>query len=57
MPVHALQLDDNIMTFLLAGHETTAAALCFALQLLSTHPQVQARVVEEVRAQRLWMDG
>lgn len=37
------------MTFLLAGHETTAAALCFALQLLSTHPHVQALVVEEVR--------
>jgi len=41
---------DNAMTFILAGHETTANALAWTLYLLSQFPQVETRVAAEVRA-------
>ncbi len=41
---------DNAMTFIFAGHETTANALAWTLYLLSQFPDVDARVAEEVRA-------
>ena len=43
------QLIDNLLTFYLAGHETTAKALTWTLYLLSRAPDWEARVVEEVR--------
>lgn len=42
-PMPAEQLRDEAMTFFLAGHETTAHALTFALYLLSRHPEEQER--------------
>lgn len=39
---------DQVATTLVAGHETTGGALAFALHLLSTHPDVQERVHDEV---------
>ena len=41
---------DNAMTFIFAGHETTANALAWTLYLLSQFPAVEAKVAEEVRA-------
>jgi len=41
---------DNVMTFIFAGHETTANALAWTLYLLSQFPDADARVAEEVRA-------
>lgn len=41
---------DNAATFYLAGHETTANAVSWALFLLSEQPEWQDRVVEEARA-------
>jgi cytochrome P450 len=43
-------LRDELLTLVLAGHETTANALTFALYLLSTHPDVRRRVEAEVQA-------
>jgi cytochrome P450 len=43
-------LVDHMMTFLAAGHETTASALTWAIYLLCVHPEVQDRLREEVRA-------
>lgn len=43
------QLVDNLLTFLLAGHETTAKALCWALYLLARQPEWEARLLDEVR--------
>jgi cytochrome P450 len=43
-------LRDEVMTILLAGHETTALALSWALMLLSDAPAVRARLEEEVDA-------
>jgi cytochrome P450 len=41
---------DNVMTFIFAGHETTANTLAWTLYLLSQFPQVDAKVAAEVRA-------
>ena len=42
------QLRDDLMTMLIAGHETTAAVLTWTLFLLMQHPEIAARVVAEV---------
>jgi cytochrome P450 len=42
------QLRDEVMTFVLAGHETTAMALSWAWWLLSCHPAVDVRMHEEL---------
>jgi len=44
------QLRDECLTVMLAGHETTANALSFAMWLLAKHPDVQAAVRAEARA-------
>lgn len=41
------ELRDEVMTLVLAGHETTANALAFALHLLSRHPDVASRLAAE----------
>lgn len=46
----ARQIRDEIVTFLVAGHETVASALTWALILLGQHPQVGDRVAEEAAA-------
>lgn len=43
------QLRDEVMTIFLAGHETTANALTWALYLLSTHPAVTRRLEAELK--------
>lgn len=43
------QLRDEIITMILAGHETTANLLSWTFSLLSKHPDVERRVREEVR--------
>jgi unspecific monooxygenase len=40
----------QILTFLIAGHETTSGALSFALYYLSRHPEVVTRAQAEVDA-------
>jgi cytochrome P450 len=42
------EIRDQVLIFLLAGHETTAIALTFALHLLGHHGAVQDRVRTEV---------
>jgi len=42
------QLRDEAVTMFVAGHETTANALAFALMLLADHPSVAERVRAEV---------
>lgn len=41
---------DEVMTLLLAGHETTANALSWTLYLLARNPDVRVALEEEVRA-------
>jgi len=44
------QLRDELMTMLLAGHDTTALALTYTWYLLSAHPEAEARVHDELAA-------
>ena len=44
------EVREQVLLFLLAGHETTATALTFTLHLLGRHPDAQRRVREEARA-------
>src|SRR5207245_5407395 len=44
-----LELRDELITMLLAGHDTTATALAWAFDLLVHHPDVLARLVETIR--------
>ena len=44
-------LRDELMTLLLAGHETTAAGLAWAFERLLRHPPALARVREEIGAE------
>jgi cytochrome P450 len=47
-PMTELQLRDNVMSLILAGHETTAAQLAWAFQLLAHNPVAQQRLIEEI---------
>jgi len=49
-PMGERQLVDEIMTLIVAGHETTASGLNWTWYLLSQHPQVQARLHAEIDA-------
>jgi cytochrome P450 len=42
------QLRDEILTILLAGHETVASALTWTWYLLARHPEAEARLHEEL---------
>ena len=44
------QLRDEVLTMLLAGHETTANAMAWTLYLLAQHPEWAERVRDEVMA-------
>lgn len=44
------QTRDEVVTLMLAGHETSANALAWTLYLLSTHPDVEARLAESLDA-------
>jgi len=40
---------DQLMTFLIAGHETTAAAMTWVIYLLAVYPDIQETLRQEVR--------
>lgn len=42
------QVRDEVMTLFLAGHETTASALTWAIYLLTQHPSAAERLTDEV---------
>jgi cytochrome P450 len=42
------EIHDQMLTFLLAGHETTATAMTFAWMLLACHPEKRERLQAEV---------
>ncbi|NRP87577.1 Pentalenene oxygenase [Ensifer adhaerens] len=44
------EIIDNLMTFITAGHETTALGLAWTLHLLARHPDCQARLFDEIAA-------
>ena len=44
----ATQVRDEIITLMLAGHETSATALTWTFYLLAQHPEVEARLCQEL---------
>src|SRR6266487_4540457 len=44
------QIHDHILTFLAAGHETTAIALVWTFYLLSQYPLVRIKLQDEIRS-------
>lgn len=44
------QIRDEVVNLMVAGHETTALAICWTLFLISKHPDVERRVQEELDA-------
>ncbi len=49
-PMSGQELRDELMTLLVAGHETTASALAWAFERLSRHPAVLGELESELRA-------
>jgi cytochrome P450 len=47
-PMSNVELRDELMTLLVAGHETTASELAWAFERLARTPAVSARMVEEI---------
>ena len=43
------ELRDQLLTLLVAGHETTATALAWAFERILRHPEVLARILEELQ--------
>jgi hypothetical protein len=48
--VAAIRTRNNLLTFISAGHETTALALTWTFYLLGLHPDVEQRVRSEITA-------
>jgi len=48
-PMTDVELRDELMTLLVAGHETTATALAWAIERLIRHPDKLGRLTQEVR--------
>src|SRR4051794_21898662 len=48
-PMSDEELRDELMTLLLAGHETTATSLAWAIERLVRHPEAMDRLVTEAR--------
>ncbi|KAF2403885.1 cytochrome P450 [Trichodelitschia bisporula] len=44
------EMTDHLLTFVAAGHETTAAAFVWAVYHLAKHPGIQKRLRDEIRA-------
>ena len=49
-PMSARQVHDEVLTLLLAGHETTALALSWTWYLLAQHPDVDAALQAELQS-------
>jgi cytochrome P450 len=49
-PMSDAELRDELVTLLLAGHETTATSVAWAIERLVRHPQKLARLVAEIDA-------
>jgi cytochrome P450 len=47
-PLSDMQVRDNLISIVIAGHETTAATLAWTFQLLAHNPAVQDRLIDEV---------
>jgi len=47
-PMSDQQIRDELLTFLLGGHETTARTLAWTWYMISTHPEAEERLYNEI---------
>lgn len=48
VPLSNADIREEVDTFMFEGHDTTTSAICFTLHLISRHPTIQKKVVEEI---------
>jgi cytochrome P450 len=48
LPMTAKELRDNLVSVIIAGHETTASVIAWAMQLLAHNPHAQDRLTAEI---------
>jgi cytochrome P450 len=51
-PMSDMELRDELVTLLIAGHTTAAAALAWTFMVLAHHPRAETRLLQELRAER-----
>jgi cytochrome P450 len=57
-PMSDRELRDQLLTMLVAGHETTATALAWAFERIVRHPDVLARILDELgRGDTTYLDA
>lgn len=49
-PMSSEEIRDQLMTMMIAGHETTASTLAWAVERLTRNPEVLSKLTKEVRA-------
>jgi cytochrome P450 len=49
-PMSDVEIRDELITLLIAGHETTATALAWAVERVVRHPDQHARLIDEIHA-------
>ncbi|XP_017034667.1 cytochrome P450 4d1 isoform X2 [Drosophila kikkawai] len=49
-PLTNLDIREEVDTFMFEGHDTTSSALMFFFYNIATHPEAQARCVQEIRS-------
>lgn len=47
-PMSDVEVRDELVTLLVAGHETTATSLSWALERIATHPEVLSKIEDEL---------
>lgn len=50
-PMSDIELHDELITLLLAGHETTASAIAWALYSIHRHPEVSKKLLDQLNHQ------
>jgi cytochrome P450 len=50
LPISDEDISNDLLIFMLAGHDTTSTALTYSLWVLGHHPEIQARVAAEAAA-------